>query len=179
MFGVEPSEIAAAGCGPWVDRSAAIGTHPTHNMATAKPTGTRQPRWKKSDASRTPSASSGARKRARANRSAQATTRLARIAVLVQNSSVVGPSSRTDNSATTAPNTIRETLPSGTVLGSDSMNRAKIKTSGEVTRICQSDLPHRGVRCQLATMQWSGTKARAKATRAVSYTHLTLPTNRE
>src|SRR6202140_2184698 len=100
-----------------------------------------------------------------ANRSEQAMTRLARIAVLVQNSSVVGPSRRTANSATITPKTMRATLPSGTVLGSGIMNRAKIRISGDVTRISQSDLPQRGDRCQLATIQWSGTGASAIATK--------------
>ena len=44
------------------------------------------------------------------------------------------------------------------------MKNAKINTSGEVTRICQSGCPHIGVAYQLAIMQWSGTGIRASAT---------------
>ena len=48
------------------------------------------------------------------------------------------------------------------------MNRAKIRTSGEVTRIVHSAEPHSGVACQLAIMQWSGTGASASATNAAN-----------
>ena len=46
------------------------------------------------------------------------------------------------------------------------MKNAKIKTSGDVTRIFHRSVPQRAVACQLATMQWSGTGARAIATLA-------------
>src|SRR5882672_7161334 len=168
--GVDPSASPAAASGPWVDRSAATGMEPTSNIATAKPTGNRQPKWKKSRLSLTPSARNGARKLTSANRSAQAMTRLARIAVLVQNSSVVGPSNSTASRATPTPNTTLANGASGTVLGSGIMNRAKISISGDVTRICHSSRPHMGVTCQLATMQWSGTGASARATNTANAT---------
>jgi len=48
------------------------------------------------------------------------------------------------DSATITPKTIRATLPSGTVRGSGIMKRAKIRISGEVTRISHSGRPHSG-----------------------------------
>ena len=86
------------------------------------------------------------------------------MAVFVQNSSVVGPNRTTERNATRTPKTRRPAWPSGTVLGSGTMKNAKINTSGEVTRICQSCWPHIGVAYQLAIMQWSGTGIRASAT---------------
>ena len=59
-----------------------------------------------------------------AKRMAQAMTRLERIAVLVQNSSVVGPRSNVASSATRTPKTALPTWPSGTVLGSGIMKKA-------------------------------------------------------
>ena len=64
------------------------------------------------------------------------------------------------------PNTIRAKRPSGTVRGSGIMKREKISSSGEVTRIVQSGTPQIGVRCQLATIQWSGSGASPMATKA-------------
>ena len=52
-----------------------------------------------------PCATNGARNATSANRIAQAITRLARIAVFVQNSKEVGPSSSTASMATMTPNT--------------------------------------------------------------------------
>ncbi len=48
------------------------------------------------------------------------------------------------------------------------MNKAKIRISGDVTRIRHSSEPHIGVACQLATMQWSGAPTRARATKAAN-----------
>ena len=62
------------------------------------------------------------------------------------------------------PKTNLPTWPSGTVRGSGTMKKAKIRTSGEVTRICHRSRPQIAVACQLATRQWSGTGARAIAT---------------
>src|SRR5258708_34728236 len=132
-------------------------------QAKAMIAGTRRPGMKKPNS--VLASLSEARKAVRANRSAQARTRLARIAVFVQNSSVVGARSRTANRATITPKTIRATLPSGTVLGAGMMQRAKIRISGEVTRISHSGLPQSDERSQLATMQWSGTGASATATK--------------
>ena len=87
---------------------------------------------------------------------------------MVQNSSVVGPRSTTDSRATITPNTNLPTWPSGTVRGSGIMKKAKISSSGEVTRICQSCAPHIGVAYQLAIMQWSGTGSRARAANAAN-----------
>ena len=165
--GNDPSDSSAAGTGLCVDRSDASGTQPTQTRVAAAIAGVRQPR-RRSAASGLPPCSSGSSSRASANRPAHAMTRLARIAVLVQNSRVVGPSSRTESRATTTPNTSRAAWPSGTVRGSGTMNRAKINTSGEVTRICHRSRPHRAVTCQLATMQWSGTGASARATKAAN-----------
>src|SRR3979490_2419868 len=95
IAGNEPSARPAAGSGLWVETSAATGTLPIKRTATARAAGTchRQPL----NIQGTPplSLSNGARNLTSAKRSAQATTRLPRIAVLVQNSSEVGPSSKT------------------------------------------------------------------------------------
>src|SRR5438132_714078 len=160
--GVDPSARPAAGSGLWVDRSAATGTVPANTRATASAAGRRQ--WRRPlPALRRPRASSGTIDQASTKRKAQAITRLARIDVFVQNSSVVGPRSSTDRMATTMPNAIRATGPSGTVRGSGIMNNTNTRTSGEVTRTGQRSHPHSGATCQLATMQWSGTAASASA----------------
>src|SRR5882762_3718705 len=164
--GVEPSARPAAVSGPCVARSADTGMAPRPTTATAIAAGTCQRKPLNMKGKAPSSDSNGARKRTRANRSAQAITRLARIAVLVQNSSVVGPSSTTASNATKTPKTTLASCPSGTVLGSGTMNSAKIRISGDATRICQSSRPHIGVTCQLATMQWSGTGASARAVNA-------------
>src|ERR1700682_6725762 len=80
--GVVPSASPAAGSGLWVDRSAATGRVPTNSSATASAAGRRQPRRRR-PALGLSRASSGDRKRTSAKRIAQAMTRLARIAVLV------------------------------------------------------------------------------------------------
>src|ERR1700730_1872272 len=129
--GVDPSASPAAGTGLWVDRSAATGRVPTNSRATASAAGRRQPS-RRLPALGLSRASSGDRKRASAKRRAQAITRLARIAVLVQNSRVVGPISRTARTATIMPNATRATGPSGTVLGSGTMKRPKTRSSGEI-----------------------------------------------
>ena len=90
------------------------------------------------------------------------------MAVLVQNSSVVGPRRTTERKATMTPKTNRPTWPSGTVRGSGIMKKAKINTSGEVTRTCHSCCPHIGVGYQLAIMQWSGTGSSASAVNAAN-----------
>src|SRR5260370_1323035 len=138
MVGVVPSESPATGWGLWVERSEDTGTQATSRDETAMAAGTRQPGIKNEDAPYIESRRE-ARKATRAKRSAQANTRLARIAVLVQNSSVVGPRSNTANRATITPKTIRAPRPSGTVLGSGIMKRAKIRTSGDVGRV--EDVP--------------------------------------
>ena len=84
---------------------------------------------------------------------AQATTRLARSAVLVQNSVPVGPSSSAERKPTASPKRTRLTGDTGTVLGSESMKKAKTSTSGEVTRIVHSRSPQIGAAAQLAVMQ--------------------------
>src|SRR5437868_15375327 len=81
--GVDPSASPAAGSGLWVDRSAATGRVPTNSSATARAAGRRQPRRRRPALCRS-RVSSGDRNRTSAKRRAQATTRLARIAVLVQ-----------------------------------------------------------------------------------------------
>ena len=58
-----------------------------------------------------------------------------------------------DRNATRIPNTKRPAWPSGTVRGSGTMKNAKINSSGDVTRICQSCCPQIGVAYQLAIMQ--------------------------
>ena len=116
-----------------------------HSSATARAAGTCHLNPPSIQRTPPPSATNGARKATSAKRRAQAMTRLPRIAVLVQNSSVVGPISSTASMATMTPKTTLATWPSGTVLGSGIMNRAKIRTSGEVTRICpQIAAAHRG-----------------------------------
>src|SRR6266849_6638137 len=168
--------------------SADTGTAPANTAATASAAGTRQSlRAPSADSGRYSAASNGATKRASANRPAHAMTRLARMAVLVQYSRAVGPSSSTARRATTTPKTNLATGPSGTVwratttpktnlatgpsgtvLGSGIMNKAKIRISGDVTRIRQSSEPHMGVTCQLATMQWSGAPTSARATKTAN-----------
>src|SRR5260370_30996268 len=139
MIGVEPSGSSAAASGMWVEISADTGTAPANTAATASPAGTRQSlRAPSADSGRYSAASNGATKRASANRPAHAMTRLARMAVLVQYSRAVGPSSSTARRATTTPKTSLATAPSGTVLGSGIMNNAKIRISGDVTRLRQS-----------------------------------------
>src|SRR5260370_41726065 len=91
--------------------SADTGTAPANRAAAASAAGTRQSRRAPSaDNGRYSAASNGATKRASANRPAQAMTRLARMAVLGQYSSAVGPSSSTARRATTTPQT---SLPPG------------------------------------------------------------------
>src|SRR6202162_5759298 len=118
--GVDPSASPAAGTGLWLERSAATGMVPTKSRATASTAGRRQLRRRLPARCRS-RASSGDRNRASAERRAQAITRLARIAVLVQNSRVVGPINRTARMATTRPNATRDTAPSGTGLGAGIM----------------------------------------------------------
>src|ERR1700730_12561054 len=89
--GVEPSDSPAAGSGLRVERSADTGTAPMLTTATATAAGTYH-RKPPNIHSRHSTSSNGARKAASPNFSPHAMTRLARIAVLVQNSSVVGPS---------------------------------------------------------------------------------------
>src|SRR6267378_2719968 len=151
--GVEPSASPGAACGPCVARSADTGMAPRPTTAMAIAAGTCQRKPLNMNGKAPSSDSNGARKRTSANRSAHAMTRLARIAVLVQNSSVVGPRSTTASNATQIPKTTLASCPSGTVLGSGTMNRAKMRISGDATRICQSSRPHMGVTCQLATIQ--------------------------
>ena len=151
--GVEPSVSPAAGSGLCVEISAATGMAPRQMTATARAAGTCQRKPPNIHGSAPSSDSKGARKLTSANRRAQAMTRLARIAVLVQNSSVVGPSSSTASAATKTPKTTRASGLAGTVLGSGTMNSAKIRISGDVARTCQRSRPHIGVTCQLATMQ--------------------------
>src|ERR1700730_11413068 len=165
--GVDPSASPAAGSGLCVERSAATGRVPTNIRATASATGSRQLR-RRLPALSLLRFSSGAKERASAKRRAQAITRLPRIAVFVQNSSVVGASSSTDRMATTMPNAILATGPSGTVCGSGIIKSPKTRSSGDVTRICQRSHPHIGATCQLATMQWSGTAANARAVKAAN-----------
>src|SRR5258708_13208909 len=117
MVGVVPSESPATGWGLWVERSEDTGTQATSRDETAMAAGTRQPGIKNEDAPYIESRRE-ARKATRAKRSAQANTRLARIAVLVQTSSVTGPRSNTPNMPPITPKTIRAPRPSGTVLGS-------------------------------------------------------------
>ena len=83
----------------------------------------------------------------------QATTRLARSAVLVQNSVAVGPRSRADKKPTVSPKRTLLSGETGTVLGSESMKKAKTRTSGEVTRMVHSPVPQSGAAAQLAVMQ--------------------------
>src|SRR6266851_7698601 len=169
MIGVEPSGSSAAASGICVEISADTGTAPANTAATARAAGTRHNlRAPSADSGRYSAASNGATNRANANRPAHAMTRLARMAVLVQYSRAVGPSSSTARMATTTPKTTLATGPSGTVLGSGIMNKAKIRISGEVTRIRQSSEPHMGVTCQLATMQWSGAPTSARATKTAN-----------
>src|ERR1700682_65274 len=111
--GVDPSASPAAGTGLWVERSAATGMVPTNSRPTVSAAGRRQLRRRRPARCRS-RASSGDRNRARAKRRAHAITRLARIAVLVQNSSVVGPINRTARMATTRPNATRAPAPAGT-----------------------------------------------------------------
>src|ERR1700720_4857689 len=102
--------------------SADTGTAPANTAAAANAAGTRQSfRAPSADKGRYSAASNGATKRASANRPAHAMTRLARMAVLVQYSRAVGPSSSTARTATTTPKTTRATGPSGTGLGSGIM----------------------------------------------------------
>src|SRR5712691_5504687 len=129
-FGKEPSGRSANGCGLRVDRSAATGRAPRLRRAIASAAGTCQRKLPNIQRSPPPS-TKGARNATSANRSAQAITRLARIAVLVQNSKEVGPSSSTASMATITPKTTLANWLSGTVLGSGIMNRANIKTSGD------------------------------------------------
>src|SRR5256885_6708714 len=91
-----------------------MGTQPTQIAATKNAAGARQLIWRIALVNRNPS-SNGAIKRARPNRPAHAMTRLARIAVLVQNSRVVGPRRSTDSRATITPKTNLDAWPSGTV----------------------------------------------------------------
>src|SRR5438270_1154706 len=158
--GEEPSGSSGAGWGLWVERLAATGRLSVKRRTRAMVATTGQNVRRRLTAGAPGSRCANAR--VRAKRRAHAMTRLPRIAVLVQNSSVVGPSNTTASNATTTPNTILATGPSGTVLGSGIMNSAKISTSGEVKRTCQSSNPHMGVACQLATMQWSGMEASAR-----------------
>src|SRR5581483_6450473 len=154
--GSVPSDSSAAGCGLCVAASEAMGSAATRTSVASATAGARQP-IPRSPVQNPAPASRGATSRINANRPAQAMTRLARMAVLVQNSSTVGPMSSADSSATPTPNTKRPTGPSGTVRGSGIMNRAKIITAGDVTRICHSCSEQSGVACDDATMQWSGT----------------------
>src|SRR2546425_2117357 len=126
--GSVPSASSAAGVGLWVAMSEEIGTQPTQIAVTKKAAGARQLIWRIALVKLNPS-SNGAISRARPKRPAHAMTRLARIAVLVQNSRVVGPRSRTDSRATITPKTNLDAWPSGTVRGSGTMNKAKIRTS--------------------------------------------------
>jgi len=167
IVGSVPSESSAAGWGSWVAASDATGRAATRTSPTRTVAGALQ-LMRRSPVSTPAPASSGATSRTSANRAPHAITRLARIAVFVQNSSTVGPMSSAESSATKTPNTNRATCPSGTVRGSGIMNRAKIITSGEVTRICHSCCEHRGAACHDATMQWSGTGASASATNAAN-----------
>src|SRR5579872_2688870 len=164
--GLDPSGSAGAGSGPCVERSAATGSAVTRSSVTPSTAGDVQPSRRTTSIG--PASSSPAVARISAKRPAHAITREARIAVLVQNSSVVGPMSSTERRPTAAPNTIRARGLSGTVLGSGTMNSAKTRTSGEVTRICHSWPPHIAVECQLATMQWSGTGESATARAAAN-----------
>src|SRR5260370_26683933 len=133
--------------------SADTGTAPANKAATPRAADTRQTLLAPSaDSGRYSAASNGARKRASANRPAQAMTRLARMAVLVQYSRAVGPSSSTARIATTTPKTTLATAPSGTVLGSGIMNRAKLTSPGDVTRIRHSSQPNMGATGNLSTM---------------------------
>src|SRR5437763_4644011 len=91
---VEPSDSSAAGSGPWVERSAATGSRYVPKRAAAT-TATAPPTRRRAGTG-SPPGSVEASSRARAKRPAQAITRLARMAVLVQNSRLVGPSSSTD-----------------------------------------------------------------------------------
>src|SRR6266851_1704078 len=128
----ETGPESAAGAGLWVERAADTGRETVNTAVTARMVATLHPRRPNEGAGRP--VSNGARKRTSAKRIAQAMTRLARIAVLVQNSSAVGPSSSTASTATMTPKTTLATGPSGTVLGSGTMNSAKINISGDVTR---------------------------------------------
>src|ERR1700719_1172445 len=85
--GVDPSASPAAGTGLWVERAAATGMVPTKSRPTASAAGRRQLR-RRLPARCLSRASSGDRNCASAKRRAHAITRLARIVVLVQNSSV-------------------------------------------------------------------------------------------
>src|SRR3989442_139021 len=88
--GSVPSASAAAGSGVWVETSAATGSAPSITKLTARAGTIRLPMRRIGLAGHT-CWSSGATNCTRAKRSAQAATRLPRMAVLVQYSSEVGP----------------------------------------------------------------------------------------
>src|SRR5690349_8478415 len=88
--GVEPSARPAAGAGLCVERVADTGRDAVNTAVTARIVAVLHPR-RANEGTSSPT-SNGARKRTSAKRIAHAMTRLARIAVLVQNSRAVGPS---------------------------------------------------------------------------------------
>ena len=84
------------------------------------------------------------------------------------NSSVWGAISSTLATATSTPNTMRPTVPAGTVLGSVIMKNRKMRTSGEVTITRQKSAPQTGANAQLATMQWPDAASRPRPAARVS-----------
>ena len=104
--GREPSGSSGAGTVLCSESSADSGSAVSSRRESPSAAGARTPS-RRSASSHGPPSSSGATSRAIHQRPAHVKTRLARIAVLVQNSSTVGPMSTTDRKAVRTPKTTR------------------------------------------------------------------------
>src|SRR5205807_5064358 len=103
-FGVDPSGSSGAGSTLCSESSADTGSAVIRRSARPRVAGAAHP-IRRIARRGPPASSSGASSWASANLPAQANTRLPRIAVLVQNSRVVGPIKTTESNATRTPKT--------------------------------------------------------------------------